>query len=501
MAFSNQALFSTTAVSFILAASTSIAQVSPEDVWTAWSGFAEQAGYSVEVADTDSSGDRLTLSGLTFSFQEGTTEFEALLDEMVLVGQGDGSVVVTYSEGYDAVVRDSSFDGEIIEIPLAIDVSNATTTVSGTPDNMRNDVVANSVTVAINSDIPGDEAVDLVARVEMTDIGGFVTMGGDAMEQDMTASKLTLSARFSDPDNPADYADIAATLNNVTTKASGPMAAIGAFSGMSDIIGAGSGAQSKFTYTDAKYAVRGQGDGEDFVVEAMLGPGSVAASLSETGITYDVEGNDLDTTITSSDMPGGGAGFSADQAAWSVSLPFDEAQGAKELGINVNFKNVAFSDGLWALMDPFGAFPRAPASLSFDIALGGDLVTTALDQGLAGEEITEFVGEDGTLDIRDFEFSFGDLKLSANGSASTDGADPASMTLPTGKLNLELVGANGFLDNLEANGPIPPAQLAAVRGMLSFFGRPGAGPDTIVSVIEFSPAGILANGVPLPFSP
>ena len=56
-------------------------------------------------------------------------------------------------------------------------------------------------------------------------------------------------------------------------------------------------------------------------------------------------------------------------------------------------------------------------------------------------------------------------------------------------------GLNGLLDNLIKIGLIGESDAVSKRMMLAMFTRPGEGPDTQVSDIEFQPGGtILANG-------
>jgi len=84
----------------------------------------------------------------------------------------------------------------------------------------------------------------------------------------------------------------------------------------------------------------------------------------------------------------------------------------------------------------------------------------------------------------------GDFTFDNNDLASFDGV-PA----PTGEANLELVGANGLMDNLIKMGMLAESDAAIPRMMMGMLTIPGDGEDTLISKIEFGEGGsISANG-------
>ncbi|NRB00221.1 MAG: DUF2125 domain-containing protein [Rhodobacteraceae bacterium] len=497
-------LFSTTTVVGAMVSAPALAQVTPDDVWSAWQSMALNAGYAVAVGSTESTPSLITVSDVSFSLSEDMTTLETKLDEMRFADNGDGTVSITFSPEYQAIVaQDIDGEGPIV-LPIDVDASSLVMTVSGTPGAMRHDFAAPAVSVTVDTVIDGEEEVDMDVNASMLDLQGtfLSSNAGENVSQDLTAGRLAVSARFSTPEDPDAYAEIDVALDGITSASSGPMSAIAAFSGMTELLQSDATAESTFAYDSATYKIVGAGDGEEVDVVANLGQGSVAAKISSGGLTYSVRGSDLDLVAESLGDGPSGFGFTADTIGWAIDLPLDENAGAQELGVLVNLEGAEVSDAVWAQMDPFGAFPRAPLSVNMDLRMAGDALIDAMNQGLSSGEVTDMPEGSAEIDIRQFNIVFGDLSLSATGAlASEEVGMSAQGGLPTGNLDLTLIGANAFLDQLEQGGPFPPAQIGAVRGMLGFFGRPGAGPDTLVLAIEFTESGITANGIPLPFSP
>jgi len=105
-----------------------------------------------------------------------------------------------------------------------------------------------------------------------------------------------------------------------------------------------------------------------------------------------------------------------------------------------------------------------------------------------------------SLDIAALQLTVGGAEFTGNGALTFDNTDLTTfdgMPVPTGKINLKLVGGNGLLDTLIALGIIPEDQAMTGRMMMGMFARPGDGPDTLTSTLEFKDKGFFANGMQL----
>ncbi|OIQ64787.1 hypothetical protein GALL_536590 [mine drainage metagenome] len=83
--------------------------------------------------------------------------------------------------------------------------------------------------------------------------------------------------------------------------------------------------------------------------------------------------------------------------------------------------------------------------------------------------------------------------LSGTGAVTFD--NTSAVPVPSGSVDLKLVGGNGLIDKFIAMGLLPKDQAMGFRMMLAMFAKPGEGTDTLTSKIEFNKDGsILANG-------
>ena len=93
-----------------------------------------------------------------------------------------------------------------------------------------------------------------------------------------------------------------------------------------------------------------------------------------------------------------------------------------------------------------------------------------------------------------------ELRLNIAGAELTGDGDftfnnDFAIPVPSGVVNMMLVGGNGLLDTLVGMGLIPEDQAMGARMMMGLFARPGDGDDTLVSTIEVKEDGsVLANG-------
>ena len=88
-------------------------------------------------------------------------------------------------------------------------------------------------------------------------------------------------------------------------------------------------------------------------------------------------------------------------------------------------------------------------------------------------------------------------EVSGTGAFTFDNTDLVTfggMPVPTGKLDVKMTGINALLDTLVSMGFIPEDQIMGARMMLAMFAKPGDGPDTLVSTLEFKDKGFFANG-------
>jgi hypothetical protein len=89
-------------------------------------------------------------------------------------------------------------------------------------------------------------------------------------------------------------------------------------------------------------------------------------------------------------------------------------------------------------------------------------------------------------------------EVTGKGAFTFDNSDTTTfpgVPLPTGQLDLKLVGANGLLDKLVQMGLLPADQAMGARMMMGLFAKTVEGSDdTLTSTLEFKDKGFFANG-------
>lgn len=158
---------------------------------------------------------------------------------------------------------------------------------------------------------------------------------------------------------------------------------------------------------------------------------------------------------------------------------------------------LAFSDPLWAAIDPKAALSHDPATAVLD--LSGSF---ALDPVVLTPQGRRAPGED--LPFRALSLALDKVLLAALGVEITaTGAlefdfsavrSPADDPIPSGNLGFVTRGASALIDRLAAGALISADQVSSLRMGLLFLGRAGTAPDTLETRMEFREGGFWLNG-------
>ena len=167
----------------------------------------------------------------------------------------------------------------------------------------------------------------------------------------------------------------------------------------------------------------------------------------------------------------------------------------------VKLVDLKVSDALWSMIDATGALPHDPATLIIDTkgtaTLTADLTDKAAMDAMGGNP----PGQLNSFDVNQLNLKVAGAELKGQGSFTFDNTDMTSVPgfpAPTGTLDLIATGVNGLIDKLVTMGLVPQDQAMQGKMMMGMFAKPGDGPDTLISAIEFKDKKMTINGMEMP---
>lgn len=508
------------ALALILAAGPALADVTPAEVWQNLRSSYEQMGYQVDVGAEDASDQALSLTDVVLRSQadgQDTPDMAFTMPRIDLMPVGDGTVRSVIEGQMLVEMRNRDAEGGPAGFSLTMDAPGNETLSSGTPQDMRHDYVMPSMTLqgralddenevplnAILTNVTGSQSVttgdDGASAQTYTGRADQLTMsiaaagpsdvegedgeadgeagGTDRFTAEFTIADLEIEGQGNSPAGQTDF-------NNRPSEALQAGFAAGGTVGM----GATSGS---FTATSRM----ADGEQQDSAGSFEAASGSLAIGIGAEGLSYEGGLTDIQTRITSSDMPFPIA-YATRENRFLLSMPVLAGDEAQPFALRYVLDGLMLDDEVWAALDPETALPRDPASLTVDLS-GEALVTrNFLDTEPEADADPQ---EAPPVPLLPRSLTINDLSLAALGASAdltgalTFGDDPSQ---PVGSLTGNFAGINGLLDRLVQMGVLPQDQLMGPRMMMAMFARPVDGdPDRLQTEIEFREGGsIFANG-------
>ena len=234
----------------------------------------------------------------------------------------------------------------------------------------------------------------------------------------------------------------------------------------------------------------GQG-AEEADVQFTGGSSSAVLDMEGGRLDYDTAAKDLSYTVSMAGLGFPPFDISASELTSGIGMPLAKADAPDDARVQMAFRDLTVSDGLWNMFDPASTLPRDPANVILDLTgsmkwLVEPMMAETVDMPV---EVDSFALNDLTVEIAG-------AQVYGKGGAALDFSGP----IPTGdgQINFVLKGVIGLSEKLAALGLAPPDVVMGARGMLGVFAIP-KGEDHFESEIKMSPDGtVTANGMPLP---
>ena len=477
-----------------------LADVTADEVWDSWKGYAEGIGQTVTTGSESNSGGILTLRDVKVAIDLPEGKVSGTLELLELKELGDGTVAITMSEDYPFAVSVNPADGEELDLTLMMRQTGMAMVASGTKDAIAYDYTASQLSMDVDKMFVGGEDIAPKIGFKLTDLGGNYAMSeGDLRQIDsaFTAAQMTMDVNFKDPDTGAEMV-MSGNVDNISSnsKATLPMEI-----DMEDpvwIFGDDFGATGGFKSGESKYTMT-MDDG----TETVLASGSSAAtvltfSLQDGVIGYGGGATDTKMQISGSQIPFPELTLGMAETAFDLKMPLSQTDDPTDFGLLTKIVGLYVGDEIWSMLDPGQVLPRDPATAILDIS---GKVKWLMD--ISNLEAIESAGDASpaelhALAVNDITLSVAGASIEGKGDFTFDPTDTTTfdgMPAPTGEVDFKIVGANGLIDKLIQMGLLPDDQAMVGRMMLGMFARPGDGVDTLTSKIEVKGDGsIFANG-------
>ena len=499
----NWSLSSRTALALILMTSGAQAQVTAEEVWKSWQDMSTSAGQTITTTSEARDGDTLVIEGLAMSMN--TPDGVAAQSTMGTVRfreTGSGTVEVTLPETYPLTMTIPPADAGDPEGPtnlkMTINQPGILITAGGSATETSYDFVAPTIGIAVTEVSTATGPKDVKFDVAMTDVTGKYMLGGDAaaqqLESTFTAGNAVIAATGTDAD-----VDFRANFSMADLSGSTKGNFLGAemMANMATALNAGFAADGGVSYGKTAFDFDVTEAGSNTKVSGTMDGGNVDFGLDKTRLNYAIGMKSANFMVSGAEIPIPQVNVSYGEFGFNLSMPVSKSETPQDFSFLTRIVDFKVSDEIWAMFDPTGTLPRDPATLIIDTKGTGRLTQDIMDPTVAETMAGAAPGELNSLEVTEVRAKVAGAEVTGTGAFTFDNTDLVTfggMPVPTGTLEVKMTGINALLETLVALGFIPEDQVMGARMMLAMFAKPGDGPDTLVSTLEFKDKGFFANG-------
>lgn len=492
-----------TALALVLSAQSALS-LTPEEAWAGWQSMSAAAGQTITAAGTVRNGDTLVVSGIEvgMAVPDGPV-IASTIPEVSFRDLGDGSVEITYPPAYDVKLA-SAEDGDASSATLVVGQEEMKVVASGTAETPKFDFTAKALSLTAKevTDREG-KPQDVTGGLTFTDLTGSYaatpTGGGPSYDSGFSAASMALAVKGSEPDRNTTF-DVNLTVAEPKFGGTSVMVApeILQAGNMSAALAAGFMVDGSYSTGPIALTVDATDNGKPGHVEMALAGSSAHVKLDAQRMDYGfgVTGGLVNATGFDIPMPMVEGAFG--EIAYGVAMPVARATEPSDFSALFKMVDITMSEDLWNMFDPGGALKRDPVSVILDLDGTGAWSVDILDPAVQmdGPELPVKLF---SLDLTQVLAKAAGAQVAATGALTFDNANLASyggFPAPEGKVTITLDGINALMDALVAIGAVSQDDVMGARMGLAMLAKPGAGPDQLVSEIEFRAGGSLfVNGV------
>ncbi|MCA3510779.1 MAG: DUF2125 domain-containing protein [Rhodobacter sp.] len=477
------------------------AQLTADQVWTNWKDVSVASGQTVTAASESREGDTLAIRGLTIVSAFDGGSINGTIEAVNFRELGDGTVEVTMSSDYPVVVNSTGSDGRKSVVNIAVRQPDLRIIASGSEAETRYDFTAPFVKAVVSDVTLDDKPVEMTLEVDITAPGGsyLVTAGTPKqLASAITADSAALTLAMTDPETGGKIA-MKGNINDLAGNSTGNLLDAAMAADMSQALKAGFATDGSLAYGAGTFEFDVAEAAEVTKGSATVGSGNIVFALDADRLNYGGGSKDVAVTLSGAWSPLPSVAMSYGEAAFNLLMPVSKSDEPGNFAFLAKLVDFTLSDDVWSLLDPGKVLPRDPATIVIDTegkaSWAVDIMAPDGAEELAGDTIPVRLH---ALDITGLTLKAAGAEVTGDGAFTFDNADTTTfpgVPLPTGQLNLMIVGANGLVDKLVQMGLLPEDQAMTARMMMGLFAKVVEGSDdTLTSTLEFREKGFFVNG-------
>jgi hypothetical protein len=477
------------------------AELTADQVWTNWKAVSASYGQTVTAASETREGDTLAIKGLTITSTFDGGSVNGTIETVNFRELGDGTVEVTMSPDYPLVVNTTDPDGTTSVVNVSVRQPDLKIIASGTDAETRYDFTAPSVK-AVVADVTVDEKpVEMTLEVDVTALAGsyLVTDGTPTqLASSITADSAGMTLAMTDPETGGKI-NVTGNVVALAGTSTGKLLDAAAMADMSQALQAGFATDGSFTYGAGTFDFDIAEAADTTQGTATIGSGNIVFALDADRLNYGGGAKDMAISVSGSTIPVPALAMTYGEAAFNLLMPVSKSDVPGDFALLTKLIDFKLSDDVWSLLDPEKILPRDAATIVIDAKGKANWTVDIMDPAAV-----EMVAEDSmpaqlhALDVTELTLKAAGAEVTGDGAFTFDNSDTTTfpgVPLPTGQLDLKIVGANGLLDRLVQMGLLPEDQAMGARMMMGLFARTVEGSDdTLTSTLEFKEKGFFANG-------
>jgi hypothetical protein len=399
------------------------------------------------------------------------------------------------------VVNSTDPDGKKSVVNVAIRQPDLKIIASGTEAETRYEFTAPSVKAVVKDVTFEEKPVEMNLEVDVTALGGsyLVTAGTPTrLATSITADSAGMTLAMTDPETGGKI-NMKGNVLALAGTSTGNLLDAAAMVNMSQALKAGFATDGSFTYGSGTFDFDVAEAADTTQGTATIGSGNIVFAVDADRLNYGGGAKDVAITVSGSTIPVPALAMSYGEAAFNLLMPVSKSDVPGDFAVLTRLIDFKLSDDVWSLLDPGKILPRDPATIVIDTRGKANWTVDIFDPAEAAKmDVDTAPGQIHALDVTDLTLRAIGGAVTGNGGFTFDNSDTTTfdgVPLPTGKLDLKIVGASGVIDNLIKLGVLPQDQAMAAIMMLGLFAKTVEGaPDTLTSTLEFRDKGFFANG-------
>ena len=491
---------STAATALILGMSAAAADVTPEEIWQNWQDMTTSYGQAIKSTSVTRNGDTLQVEGAAISTDDGKgTATNVQMGTINFKDLGDGTVEVTLPDSYPISMKTPAKDETSQPLDLAITLSQPGMKIiaSGTAAETGYAISAPSMNIKI-TDASG-ASPDNSGDITLTGVTGkYLVAGTDTKTLDsaFAAKSMDIAINAKETAEPFDM-KLTASYADLTGTSKGTFLGVAAMENMATALQSGFAVDGGFSYGKNTFNLQVTDETGPTQIAATSDGGSLTVGLDKSRLSYGVASKAAAFTISGASIPIPEVKVSYSEVLFNLAMPVAKSDTPEDFAFTTKIVDLAMSDDIWAMVDPTGGLPHDPATIILDTKGTAKLTVDLMDEAATAALGDAPPGELNALDLTDLTVKIAGAALTGSGALTFDNTDLTTfqgMPVPTGKIDLKLVGANTLLDKLIAMGLVAEDQAMGFRMMAGMFTKVGEGEDTLTSTLEFKDKGFFANG-------